>query len=86
MKFSKIFWIPKIEKFNFVTSETTTYDVFNEYFEFSIKHLYPRVLLHGEFSKVIKTKFFLFFGFQNLFLENGIQYGKWIPKIAQNFC
>ena len=64
MRFSRNFWIPKIEKINFVTPETTTYTVFHEFLEFLIKNLYPRVLLRGEFSKVMKISFFNFFGFQ----------------------
>ena len=73
MKFSRFFWIPKIEKFDFVTSETTMYSVLDEFLEFPIKNLYPRVLLQGEFSKVIKMKFFTIFGFQNSIFR------KWNP-------
>ena len=85
MKFSEIFWIPKIEKLYFITSETTTYNVFDEYLDFPTKNLYPRVLLQGEFNEVIKIKFLSFFDSKNLFLENGIQPEKWIPKIVQKY-
>ena len=73
MKFSEIFWIPKIEKFDFVTPEITTYNVFHEYLDFPCKNLYSEVLLQGEFTDVIKMNFFIIFGFQKSIFR------KWNP-------
>ena len=79
-KLQNLLYKCKFRNFAQRSKRAPIYDVYNKFWYFSIKNLYSRVLLQGEFKRVFKPKFFINLDSKNLFTESGIQYDKWIPK------